>query len=417
MNGLKEKMGSRALAVPFAIGLAMLCVLGLAIAPMFSASPRNVPMAVVNLDEGAQLSSGDTMNAGAALAETLAAAADAAGEDGEAPIAWTELDSRDALDAALDAGEFYGAVVIPADFTARQMAGQTAAAEALQDGMATLAASQAQAAAAPADQAQAMQAQAVQGVVAAVAQAQESADKPTVEIVLDLAKSPMLAQTMQSSLSVQMAAAGLQADIETIGSAEGGDGPLASMMSVQFMVMPLFMMSIVMGVLCVVLVWPGRAASRAEKVRAVARQALYCIVASLVAAVAAYGIVAWIGGVSVDASAVLLLWLSSFCLMCAMAGLGDIALPLGALTMLALFALGMATAILPAPMLPDFWANCVLPWAPQACIGDNLRGVIYLGAGAFDAGVWQVLVWLGVGALAFAVAVLAGGADKKEAAA
>ncbi|MDO4442852.1 MAG: DUF3533 domain-containing protein [Slackia sp.] len=413
MQDLKRKMRARVFAAPFAIGLALLCVFGIAAAPMFSASPKNVPMALVNLDEGAALPTGDSVNAGAAVVKAMTGAAEAATADGQtAPIAWTELDDQEALDEAMAAGDFYGAVVIPADFTQVQMAGRASLAAALQEGIASLSASPEQAASAAlqagapdASQVQAAQAAAVQGIVADIEQAQQDAEKPSVDVVLNVAKNPMLAQQMQAAITGMVAQAGMQANVTAIGEADAGDSPLAAMMSVQFMVMPLCMMSIVMGAVIVAARWPRRNASRGDRVREGAIQLAYCACAAFVAAVAAYGMVAWIGGVSVGAQALLLLWLASFCLMTAMVGLCDIAMPLGALVMVSVFAFGMSTAILPVEMLPGFWADMVAPWAPQACLGDGLRGIIYLGNGAFDAGVAPLAAWMLVGLAAFAVAV------------
>lgn len=396
-----EKIRGKAFAVPFAVGIAIFCVLGLSMAPMFSAAPKEVPMAIVNLDEGTLLPNGEETNAGTLIVEKMMTAAAEAGENGEAPIAWTELSSRQALDEAMKDGAFYGAVVIPRDFTQRQMAGQAAVAETLQEQLPSVAAAATQVQASPQ-----AQAQAAQGLAAAIAQAQQSAEKPSVDVVLNLAKSPMLAQTMQASLAGLLSQAGIQPDVETIGEAPGGDsGPLASMMSVQFMVMPMFVMSLIMGVAGSLLLW-RKQADRSEKGRAALLQLGYCALASLVAAVCSYGMVTWLGGVAVDASAVLFLWLASFCLMLVTVGLCDIAVPLGVLVMLCVFALGMSTAVLPAPMLPAFWVDWVLPWVPQSYIGEGLRNIIYLDRGAFDAGTEALLAWGAVGLLALVCAAL-----------
>lgn len=396
-----EKMRGRAFAVPFVVGIAIFCVLGLSMAPMFSAAPKEVPMAIVNLDEGAVLPNGEETNAGTLIVEKMTTAAAEVGEDGEAPIAWTELSSRQALDEAMEDGAFYGAVVIPRDFTQRQMADRAAVVETLQEQLPSVAAAAAQAQANPQ-----AQAQAAQGLAVAIAQAQQSAEKPSVDVVLNLAKSPMLAQTMQASLTGILSQAGIQPDVETIGEAPGGDsGPLASMMSVQFMVMPLFIMSLIMGIAGSLLLW-RKQADRSARGRAALLQLVYCVLASLVAAVCSYGMVAWLGGVAVDASAILFLWLASFCLTLVTVGLCDIAVPLGALVMLCVFALGMSAAVLPAPMLPAFWVDWVLPWAPQNYIGEGLRNIIYLGGGVFGAGAGALLAWGAVGLLALVCAVL-----------
>ena len=99
------------------------------------------------------------------------------------------------------------------------------------------------------------------------------------------------------------------------------------------------------------------------------------------------------------------LWLACFCMMLAVVGLTNLLLPLGVLVALAVFALGMSTAMLPPEMLPAFWANWIAPWAPQAAIGEGVRSIIYLGDGPFVAGMPQLLVTGAVGVLDLAAAV------------
>ena len=409
MRDRLEKMRGKTFVVPFAVGIAIFCVLGVAMAPMLSATPKEVPMAIVNLDEGTTLPNGEETNAGELIVEKITSAAAEAGDGDEAPIAWTEVESEQALDEAMDKGDFYGAIVIPADFTQMQMSGQTAIAEAIQEQLPSVASAAAQAQANPQ-----AQAQAAQGLATGIMQAQQSVENPSVEVILNLAKSPMLAQTMQASITSLLSQAGIQANVETIGEAPGeNSSPLSAIMSVQFMVIPLFIMTLIMGIVCSLLLWP-RKASRAERGRAALVQLGYCAMASLVAAVCAYGIVAWIGGVAVGLTAILFLWLASFCVMLATVGLCDLAIPLGVLAMLCVFALGMSTAVLPAPMLPAFWVDWVMPWAPQNYIGEGLRNIIYLGGGAFGTGVGALVAWGCAGAIALCAALAPSGTPGNE---
>ncbi|MDO4590301.1 MAG: DUF3533 domain-containing protein [Slackia sp.] len=395
----KEAISRRAFAVPLIVGLVVFCVLGLAMAPMFRASLSGVPMAFVNLDEGVQLPTGGSFNAGDAIESAVTGSTSS--DNAEASIVWTKLESREDLDAAMLRGDFYGALVIPSDFTNQAMEGQKAVAQVLQEGVSSFAAPSALSP----EIAQAAQAQALQAMAADVMQAQKTAAKPTIDVVLNTAKNPMVAQNMQLAISAMCAQAGVQPNVASVGSADMGDSPLAPMMSVQFMVLPLFIMSLAMGGVFVALRWSRIHSSRAAKTREIGIQVAYCAVASLIAATIAYGMVSLIGGIEIGVQALLLLWLASFCLMVAMTGLCDIAMPLGVIVMVVVFALGMGTAVLPDAMLPDFWADMVLPWAPQFCIGEGLRGIIYLGEGAFDAGVAPLLAWAFVGVAAYAVAI------------
>lgn len=103
--------------------------------PMLNGTPKNVPYAVLSLDEGAT-SMGATVNVGDQLVSKLtdpdAAATlstigiSSSDEDSETPIKWTVLNSQQELDEAMNGNDYYGAIVIPKDFTAKQLAAKQA---------------------------------------------------------------------------------------------------------------------------------------------------------------------------------------------------------------------------------------------------------------------------------------------------
>lgn len=423
MEKLKE-LGNRALAIPVGIAVILFCVLGLAMAPMMHMSPKSMPMAIVNLDEGADLPTGEHLVAGDLIEENIQEMIDENSGGGEAPLAFTALGSRAELDERI--ADYYGAIVIPADFTEKQMAGTTALATTLGQGIQELMASQQQAqtaapaatamavatqagpdAAAQAQQAaQAAMAEKMQGVIQDAVTAQQEADKPSIELVANTAKSPIFANTLQSSLGTALASKGVEVEVTAIGDAGDDASPLAGIIGVQMSVMPLMILSLAMSLIAFVVTrLQDDERTRASKARTAGVQVGYAVAASLVAATAAYGIVAWFGGMAVPAQAILLLWLASFCIMLANLGLLGISIPLGAVVMVCVFALGMGTAVLPPEMLPSFWADWVCPWAPQVAIGDAMRNIIYLNGEAFEVGIPRLLAWGCVGLAALAIGI------------
>ncbi len=357
MDTLSDKLGKRALAAPFVIALLLLCILGLALSPMMRMEAKNLPIAVVNEDAGAVLPTGE-MNAGELMVQNFRAMT-AGAEDAAMKI--TVVESRDAVIQAMEAGEYYAALVIPENFTMLQVAAQ----------MGT------------------------------------GTESPVIELIVNTVKSPLVAQTIQQQLTMTMAKAGLDVQVTGIGAAAQSSNMMAGMMGVQMLVMPIVMLSLIMSLFAVIVLWTlKKPATVAEKGKQLGMQIAYAVVAAAVAAVCAYGIVAWFGGVEIPASAILYLWAVSFCIMLANIGLCDLCLPLGALVMVCVFAFGMATAVLPAEMLPDFWVNWVLPWVPQPAIGDGVRNIIYLGGNGFEAGFGRLLVWACVGVVAAAIAVV-----------
>lgn len=99
--------------------------------PMMKMNPREIPVAVLSLDKGVTVS-GEQINAGEALTDALI---DSQGEEDSPLVAWTVMDSQEDLDAAMLEGDYYAAIVIPADFSESQaaIAGREALGSALVD--------------------------------------------------------------------------------------------------------------------------------------------------------------------------------------------------------------------------------------------------------------------------------------------
>ena len=108
------------------------------------------------------------------------------------------------------------------------------------------------------------------------------------------------------------------------------------------------------------------------------------------------------------------LWAVSGALMLMFTGLCCLSYPMGAVVAITAFALGMGTAMLGPEMLPDFWADYVCPWAPQAFTGSGLRDIIYFGTDPLAGDVGHLCVMGGVGIAALAVAVVVAYAVKRQ---
>lgn len=125
-----EKLGKKALIAPIGIGIVLCCILSLAIAPMLRAEPQNVPFAIVNLDKGAVTIAGNS-NIGQTMADNLISGKSSLGGDSDDEsesdntlsntVSWTQLSSEEELQEALANNEYYGGIVIPANFTSQQM--------------------------------------------------------------------------------------------------------------------------------------------------------------------------------------------------------------------------------------------------------------------------------------------------------
>ncbi|KKC46824.1 MULTISPECIES: YhgE/Pip domain-containing protein [unclassified Paenibacillus] len=93
------------------IVLAVLVVFGAAMmGSVLGTKPKEVPAALVVLDHPADLPGGGSLAVGEKLKEQLLS-------NDKLPIKWTVLDSEQAAREALDAREYYGALILPADLS------------------------------------------------------------------------------------------------------------------------------------------------------------------------------------------------------------------------------------------------------------------------------------------------------------
>ena len=390
-----DKLGKRRYAMPIVAIIIVFCVLATMMYPMLNAAPKNVPFALLNLDAGANLPTG-SVNMGDEVAKKMQEGG-ALQEGAESPLVWTELDSKAALDAAFENNEFYGAIIIPEDFTSTQMAAMLAASSAMNPDVAAADAAgtkpgdtattgvEPDAAANAADASTAADPAGTAPNAAAQNTSAQAPSTPTIQVIINQGKNVMLATTMQTALTTMLGQTGLNVEVTTINAADTGGGSMASLMSGMIMVMPTFILSAICSVLICLLFRPTQHAGKGERVKALGKQLVYAAAASALVACAAVLIVTWVGGMTLPAASIFMfLWLGSFCLMALFIGALDIALPLGALTIAACFAFGMGTAMLAYEMLPVFWQDWVYPWAPQYFISNGVASIIYMGKTAWN---------------------------------
>ncbi len=474
-----ERLGKAKYVVPLVLGIVVACVMSVMFYPMANMEMKGLPFAVLSLDEGVETPQG-TMNAGETMIEGITSST--ATEDGEeSPIAWTKVGSQEELDEALENGEYYGALVVPADFSAQQMAAKQAETQAsLAQAQALMAAqAQAQAAAAAAggaaagDQAAAMAAMTAGGdastgdqaaamaaaasgaaaaggdqaaALAAAGQAgssdqaaalaalagqsetateAEEVEAPALKVIIDKAKSPLVASQMSTSISSMFQQMGVDVDVETIhtGSAAGDDAasanPMSGMVSLQLAIMPLFMVSMMTGLFLSRIFKKKPGEPSAERWKSIGIQAAYAVAASLIVSLCAYCMLLWVAGIEAPMGAIVpFMWLASFCVMLLFIGAFNISTGLGALLAVIGFALGMMTGTFPFEALPAFWQDWVYPWAPQRFMSEGIRAILYLDAGAWNVGSAPLVIVGAVGAvLACIAALIPGKKAAKEAAA
>ncbi len=113
MKLFKEKL---ALLSPI-IALAVVFIFALILIPSAKSTPKLLPIAIVNLDKGLEITGQPKMNLGETIVEKVQSTSSQA--DGEA-VKWVVVDNVDDVKKLMDSRDCYAALIIPSDFSAKQ---------------------------------------------------------------------------------------------------------------------------------------------------------------------------------------------------------------------------------------------------------------------------------------------------------
>lgn len=312
----------------------------LLMAPMVSMDPRDLPIAVVDLDQGIETAAG-RVSAGEQVAATVQE------DDADGLVRWIALDSQAELDDALADGDVYAALVVPADFTASQVAAQQGA-----------------------------------GQVSAL------------RLVINEGKNPMVASQLSGSLPAL--AAGSDVPVETVFHDEVPDslGLLASFLPMVFMILA-YISSYATGIV-IRSTFPLGAERRGATV-------VTQLAVAAAAAVMIGGLASWILSVMAPdvglpvGDAAVFLAISSFALMTLVIGSVNWFGAAGMVVPVLMLVLGLGTADLPFEFLPAFWQELVYPWNPLRFLADGGRALLYQGAGWWNVATLGLVVTAAVG--------------------
>lgn len=109
------------------IALAIIFIFSLTLIPSVQPEHKNLPIAIVNEDEGVELPNQAKMNMGKQLVEMIKENSKASSDQKDPTVKWVEVKNTEELQKGLDNQEYYAALVIPKDLSAKQASLQTAA--------------------------------------------------------------------------------------------------------------------------------------------------------------------------------------------------------------------------------------------------------------------------------------------------
>lgn len=111
------------LALPL-IALAIIFLFSMTLFPSVQPQPKNLPIAIVNEDEGVEIPNQPTMNMGQTIVDMIQEST-ASTKDEDSVVKWIEVKSNEEVQKGLDDQKYYAALVIPKDFSVKLASLQT----------------------------------------------------------------------------------------------------------------------------------------------------------------------------------------------------------------------------------------------------------------------------------------------------
>jgi YhgE/Pip-like protein len=101
------------------IALAVIFIFSLTLFPSVQPQPKNLPIAIVNEDVGVEIPNQPKMNMGQTIVEMIQKNSKTTTDEDPA-VKWVEVKTPEEVQKGLDNQKYYGALVIPKDFSAKQ---------------------------------------------------------------------------------------------------------------------------------------------------------------------------------------------------------------------------------------------------------------------------------------------------------
>ncbi|PKG22626.1 YhgE/Pip domain-containing protein [Niallia nealsonii] len=107
------------------IALTIIFIFSLTLIPSVQPEPKNLPIAIVNEDAGMEIPNQSKMNMGQTIVKMIKENSKATTDQEDPTVKWVEVKNAEEVQKGLDNQEYYAALVIPKDFSAKQASLQT----------------------------------------------------------------------------------------------------------------------------------------------------------------------------------------------------------------------------------------------------------------------------------------------------
>ncbi|MGI5951689.1 MAG: YhgE/Pip domain-containing protein [Brooklawnia sp.] len=347
MNAAQLQSSRAAWLRPLLAVLAAIGVVTLLGAPMMVMKPRELPIAVANLDQGAQTSAGEANASEQVIAQLTAS-------DMDGMVQWLTYTSQEEIDQALEDNEVYAALVVPGNFT-----------------------------------------------MASAAAAQGAGEAEPIVLTINEGKNPMVSTQLATAFGALTSG-----DLPVVQQAFH---PIPRTLGASAMFLPVVLVlmtfaSSLVGGFATATALPLGPTGRWKTVAA--QTALAVVVAPVVGLVCVLVVNAITGAGLPVVDMAVFFGLSSLALMTVVIASVNLLGAAGLVIPMLFLLLGMATGNLAYELLPAFWQNFVYPWNPLRFMGDGARALAFQGAGWWNAATPAMVVLLVIGLVLVATSVL-----------
>ncbi|HDR8180826.1 TPA: DUF3533 domain-containing protein [Bacillus thuringiensis] len=116
-GGEKKMFKNKLLLLSPVIALLVVFIFSLTLFPTVQPKPKNLPIAIVNEDQGVEIQNQAKMNMGQTIVDNMKKTSKT---EEEPAVKWVEVKDKESVQKGLNNQEYYAALVIPKDFSAKQ---------------------------------------------------------------------------------------------------------------------------------------------------------------------------------------------------------------------------------------------------------------------------------------------------------
>lgn len=116
-GGEKKMFKNKLLLLSPVIALLVVFIFSLTLFPTVQPKPKNLPIAIVNEDQGVEIPNQPKMNMGQTIVDNMKKTSKS---EEEPAVKWVEVQNKEAVQKGLNNQEYYAALVIPKDFSVKQ---------------------------------------------------------------------------------------------------------------------------------------------------------------------------------------------------------------------------------------------------------------------------------------------------------